>query len=264
MRLVTGWLWSDRNLVMTCDDTIAKVVLTGNPWQELKWHANQLRPPLTLIKHSELQKTTDQRADRPVGAKKHKQAKGKGKGKHALSAVLDPTMLRLEGGVFQRPQGQALAQVALTGLAVGVSGVVHPSCCQTIFASWKGFVHRGPGISFVGWFSFGSVWFRSCCACPFGLRGNLRATVGWCVFGADGCNHGWACSCDGWVFGAVGSCLCCQGNGLTRSDGVQLARSRGAPFTSHLRPCPSFAGVSRPWMSWGTVPHWRSCCWSLE
>ena len=124
------------------DDTIAKVVLTGNPWQELKWHANHLHPPLTLIKPSELQKTIDQRADRPVGAKKHKQAKGKGKGKHALSAVLDPTMLRLEGGVFQSQQGQALAQVALTGLAVGVSGVV-----LTIQAVAKQYLQAGKTLS---------------------------------------------------------------------------------------------------------------------
>ena len=159
------------------DDTIAKVVLTGNPWQELKWHANQLRPPLTLIKPSELQKTIDQRADRPVGAKKHKQAKGKGKGKHALSAVLDPTMLRLEGGVFQSQQGQALAQVALTGLAAGVSGVVLTiqAVAKQYLQAGKALSTGGPGISFVGWFSFGSVWFPSCqCACPFVLCGNLR------------------------------------------------------------------------------------------
>ena len=106
------------------EDTIAKAMAANNPWQELKWHANQLRPPMVLIKPSELQRTIDKRSERAVGAKKHKHGKGKGKGKAAPQAVLDSTMLRLEQGVFQTPQGQSLGQVALSSLSVAVSGVV--------------------------------------------------------------------------------------------------------------------------------------------
>lgn len=106
------------------DEIIAKVVQTGNPWQELKWHANQKRPPLVLIRPSELQKTIAQRADKQIGSKRHKQSKGKGKGKPGVSMTLDPMMLRLDSGVFQSKCGQHLSQVALTGLSVGVSGVV--------------------------------------------------------------------------------------------------------------------------------------------
>lgn len=106
------------------EDIVAKAMTANNPWQELKWHANQLRPPLVLIKPSELQRTIDKRSERAVGAKKHKHSKGKGKGKAGPPGALDPTMLRLESGVFQTSTGQSLGQVALSSLSGSVSGVV--------------------------------------------------------------------------------------------------------------------------------------------
>eukprot|EP00435_Cladocopium_sp_Y103_P054990 s775_g18.t1 len=103
--------------------TVSEAVQAANPWQELKWHANQLRPPMMLIKPSELQTAIDRRSDRTVGQKKHKKNTGKGVGKGS-SFTLDPTALRLEFGTFHSQPGAKLAQVTLSGLNSSVSGVV--------------------------------------------------------------------------------------------------------------------------------------------
>ena len=52
----------------------SKALDSDNPWRELKWLGNQVRPPFMLIKPSELQAQMGKRAkDKPVGQKKHKQ-----------------------------------------------------------------------------------------------------------------------------------------------------------------------------------------------
>ena len=109
------------------DKAIVEAMKATNPWQELKWHANQQRPPLTLIKPSELQSTIAKRIEKPVGSKRHKSGKGKGRGKSARSMFptkLDPNMLRVDTGLFQTKEGMPLAQVSLAGWTADASGVV--------------------------------------------------------------------------------------------------------------------------------------------
>ena len=109
------------------EDNVARALDAHNPWRELKWLGNQLRPPYMLIKPSELQKQIDQRSqDVQVGNKKHKHARtAKGKGKGAPPPVLvDPSQLRLETGIFQSTAGQVLPQIALSQVGASVAGIV--------------------------------------------------------------------------------------------------------------------------------------------
>ena len=98
-----------------------------NPWRELKWLGNQVRPPFMLIKPAELQAQIDKRAsDLPVGHKKHKHAKtpkGKGKGNSKPVVSLDPTLLRLEAGIFQSSDGVPMSQIGLSQVGSSASGV---------------------------------------------------------------------------------------------------------------------------------------------
>ena len=114
------------------EEGVSRALDAANPWRELKWLANQLRPPYMLIKPSELQVQVSKRqADRPVGHKKHKQAKGKGKGVPA-SASVDPSLLRLEHGIFQSDNGQGLSQLPLPQIGPNAAGVavVSAACVE--------------------------------------------------------------------------------------------------------------------------------------
>ena len=108
------------------DSEIARALQCSNPWKELKWLANQQRPPLQIIKPSELQFQVQKRQGQgTVGHKKHKVPKGKGKSKQVEpSQSLDPTRLRLEHGLLQSDSGQPLSQITLPQVASMVSGVV--------------------------------------------------------------------------------------------------------------------------------------------
>lgn len=102
---------------------VSAALQASNAWRELKWLANQQRPPLVLIKPSELQRAIEKRGGNlQVGNKRHKRAKGQGKGKYPPS--LDATMLRLETRLFQDQQDQTLSQVAVASIGPQVSGVV--------------------------------------------------------------------------------------------------------------------------------------------
>ena len=107
---------------------VVKALDSVNPWRELKWLGNQMRPPFMFIKPSELQIQIDRRAqEKPVGHKKHKQAKaakGKGKGLGVPPLTVDPTSLRLEHGIFQSESGQPLSQLGLSQVGPNVAGVV--------------------------------------------------------------------------------------------------------------------------------------------
>ena len=95
----------------------------SNAWREMKWLANQQRPPLSLIKPSELQAVVEQRGGTfQVGNKRHKQPKGQGKGHKAVQR-LDASVLRLETGLFQSSEGHKLSQISLAGIGPNVSGV---------------------------------------------------------------------------------------------------------------------------------------------
>ena len=62
------------------DGPVAKALTAVNPWRELKWLANQQRPPFLIVKPSELNEKVKQRQGKgSVGQKSHKHAKGKGK-----------------------------------------------------------------------------------------------------------------------------------------------------------------------------------------
>ena len=108
------------------DGPVAKALTAVNPWRELKWLANQQRPPFLIVKPSELNEKVKQRQGKgSVGQKSHKHAKGKGKGsKPGVVSSLDPTRLRLELGLLQSTDGTPLAQVSLPQVASHVSGVV--------------------------------------------------------------------------------------------------------------------------------------------
>eukprot|EP00435_Cladocopium_sp_Y103_P024931 s684_g6.t1 len=109
------------------EDHIQTALSTGNPWRELKWLANQQRPPLALIKPSELQASIEKKGGTfQVGNKRQKQnrgAKGQSKGTK-LPQQLDASVLRVEHGLFQSAKGQPLSQVPLSGVGPNVSGVV--------------------------------------------------------------------------------------------------------------------------------------------
>lgn len=107
---------------------LAKALDSDNPWRELKWLGNQLRPPFMFIKPSELQAQIERRAaEKPIGHKKHKQAKtpkGKGKGSAEKPQSVDPTTLRLEHGLFQSEAGQPLHQIGFSQVGSAVAGIV--------------------------------------------------------------------------------------------------------------------------------------------
>ena len=114
------------------EEGVSRALDATNPWRELKWLANQLRPPYMLIKPSELQMQVSKRqADRPIGHKKHKQAKGKGKGVPPAASV-DPSLLRLEHGTFQSDNGQGLSQLPLPQIGPNAAGVavVSAACVE--------------------------------------------------------------------------------------------------------------------------------------
>ena len=105
---------------------VARALQCSNPWKELKWLANQQRPPVQIVKPSELQLQVQKRQGLgTVGNKKHKSQKGKGKGKgSAMIQTLDPTRLRVDHGLLQSQSGQPLSQVTLPQVGSTVSGVV--------------------------------------------------------------------------------------------------------------------------------------------
>lgn len=108
------------------ESEVGKAVDSANPWKELKWLGNQCRPPFMLVRPHELQAQIDRRsADKPVGQKRHKnhRSKGLGKGNTAPLSV-DPTLLRLEHGIFQSEDGQLLSQIGLAQVRSSASGVV--------------------------------------------------------------------------------------------------------------------------------------------
>ena len=106
------------------EEAVGAAMQVTNVWRELKWLANQQRPPLVLIKPSELQRSIERRGGTyQVGNKRQKKTKGQGKGR-SMQHRLDPSLLRLEHGLFQDSQGQALSQIALAGIGPQVSGVV--------------------------------------------------------------------------------------------------------------------------------------------
>ena len=132
------------------EEGVTRALDAGNPWKELKWLGNQLRPPYMLIKPSELQAQVEKRAaDKPVGNKRHKQPKGKGKGDRPGNSV-DPTLLRLEHGIFQSDEGQPLGQLTLPQVGSSAAGVVVLSAnCVEPYLRAPHVVSTGPLAFFV-------------------------------------------------------------------------------------------------------------------
>lgn len=112
-------------------DGIQKSMQSGNPWRDLKWHANQCVPPFQLIRPAELQVAIEKRAGskQPVGHRNHKQ-KGQGKGSSQQQGV-NPDSLRVETGVFHG-DGVALEQVHITKIGPIASGVILASIDQAL------------------------------------------------------------------------------------------------------------------------------------
>ena len=106
---------------------VEKALASDNPWRELKWLGNQSRPPYMLIKPTELQaQIVKRQQDQPVGHKKHKQprpSKGKGKGATRAQISVDPSVLRLDSGIFQNEVGQPLSQLGLAQVGSAAAGV---------------------------------------------------------------------------------------------------------------------------------------------
>ena len=105
---------------------VSKAMQGPQPWRELKNLANQVVPMIQLISHSELQEVIRKRASsgHPVGTKAQKsKSKGKGKGKGQQQS-LDPTLLRVETGVFICGNQSPLSQIELTKVGPNASGVV--------------------------------------------------------------------------------------------------------------------------------------------
>jgi hypothetical protein len=69
-----GHARADAALKALGEEQVAQALNSDNPWRELKWLGNQLRPPFMLVKPSELQAQIALRSsEHPVGNKKHKQ-----------------------------------------------------------------------------------------------------------------------------------------------------------------------------------------------
>jgi len=120
---------------------ITKAIMSGQPWKELKWAANQLTPPVQIVRPQELQQAIGQRASQaqPVGRKRDKN-KGKGKGKQDKSLQtlnIDPKGLRLADGIFELEDGQPITQVALSDIGPFTAGV--------ILATYPGKLALSPG-----------------------------------------------------------------------------------------------------------------------
>ena len=96
----------------------------SNPWRELKWNANQLKPPFQLIKPSELQKVLDQKmsSGKGVGNRTQKH-KSKGKGKGQITEI-DPSKLRVEKGTFVYGQDRLLTQIDIHQIGPAADGIV--------------------------------------------------------------------------------------------------------------------------------------------
>lgn len=118
------------SLVAAVGETqVIKAMAAQNPWRELKWCANQLRPPFMIVRPSELHEVVKQRGGKGhVGHKAHKHAKGQSKGVGktggGTAPNLDPTRLRLEHGLLHSLDGKPLQQISLPSVGSGVSGVV--------------------------------------------------------------------------------------------------------------------------------------------
>ena len=108
------------------ESDVTRAMQCSNPWRELKWLANQQRPPFIIVKPSELQAQIQKRqGSGTVGQKKHKAHKGKGKGKPLeAKTTLDPGRLRIDHGLLQSETGHSLSQLNLPQIASHASGVV--------------------------------------------------------------------------------------------------------------------------------------------
>ena len=97
-----------------------------NPWKQLKWLANQSVPPVQIVMPAELQKAIDHRSKSaaPIGRKKkNDKGKGKGKGKGPPAPPVDPSLLRLEEGIFVANESK-LSQLPLGSIGPMANGVV--------------------------------------------------------------------------------------------------------------------------------------------
>ena len=96
------------------------------PWKELKWLATNRVPMIQLIKPSELEEVIRKRVaeNKPVGNRQQKKGKGKGKGKSTASnpKMIDPSVLRLETGVFVCNDFD-LQQITMEQIGPAASGV---------------------------------------------------------------------------------------------------------------------------------------------
>ena len=116
------------------ESDVASAMQASNVWRELKWRANQLRPPFIIVKPSELEAQIQKRqGEGTVGQKRHKRAKGKGKGFSSVPPqVLDPTRLRIEHGLLHSADSQPLSQVMLPQVGPAISGVVLTSLAMAL------------------------------------------------------------------------------------------------------------------------------------
>lgn len=115
------------------ENAVATAMKGPQPWRELKAISNQAIPMVQLIKPSELQALIEKRAGsgQAVGSKHHKlQSKGKGKGK--VSHSLDPSVLRVESGVFVCGDQVPLGQIAISQVGPSASGIVLTSVIEAM------------------------------------------------------------------------------------------------------------------------------------
>ena len=103
------------------------------PWRELKSLSNQVVPMFQLIKQSELQAMIDKKAasGQSVGNKAQK-VKSKGKGKGKAAQTLDPSVLRIETGVFVCGDQLPLSQIEISKVGPNASGIVLTSLCEAL------------------------------------------------------------------------------------------------------------------------------------
>eukprot|EP00434_Breviolum_minutum_P003326 symbB.v1.2.002926.t1/scaffold147.1/size298323/7 len=117
---------------------LQKALVSTSPWRNLKAISNQIRPPLQLVLHDELQASLRDKASSKPEGKRKKKALEKEPVVAAKPISLDPAKLKFDEGAFVSDSGAPLQQVVVNQLGPLVEGVA-----ITTMASVEQFLRTG-------------------------------------------------------------------------------------------------------------------------
>lgn len=102
---------------------LQKALVSTSPWRNLKAISNQVRPPLQLVLHDELQASLREKASSKPDGKRKKKGNDKEPVVAAKPAPLDPAKLKFDEGAFVSECGAPLQQIVANQLGPLVEGV---------------------------------------------------------------------------------------------------------------------------------------------